>query len=195
MRVTSFVIAVLVASCSVAFAQTPGHRPAASKFEVFGGLSVASSDILEVDVVPGSRASFVGWNGEFTWFLQHDIGITADVSGQYGSQSLGASGNAKPATHTFLFGPKMVHRTGMFDMYAHTMVGIVHVALTAPAGFLPSGTKVSDTSMGLAIGGGLEYFGDRRVGYRIMQVDYMLSQVFGSLENNVRVATGVICRW
>jgi hypothetical protein len=171
------------------------------KFEVFGGYSFVSTDLLEIGIVPGSRRGAHGWNTQFTWNFSHDVGLTADFSGHYGSQNINF-GTPIPKTefdiHAFLFGPKFTHKTGNFEMYAQTQVGMIRGTIRAPAAILPPGSPTSfkDADFGLGLGGGVDYFReDSRFGYRVVEVKYMMSQVLGSLENNIRVSTGVIIRW
>jgi hypothetical protein len=171
------------------------------KFDVFGGYSFISTDLLETPgVVPGMRDGFHGWNAAFTWYASHNVGFTADFSGSYGSQMVpayydGVTGETKVHLHSFAFGPKLVHHADKFEMFAHGLFGFQRASLEVPPALVDgAGSNPTNTDFGMVLGGGLDYVVRKKCAIRVMQVDYMMGQLFGSIENHVRLSTGLIFR-
>lgn len=184
-------IAVLMA-CTLMAGQTPSttDHPAVS---VFAGYTFASTDLLETpEVVPGERTGFHGGTFDFTWNASKHVGLTAQFSTASTSQDFGF-GKADGRITTFLFGPKLTQQVDQFELYAHTLFGGAHASIESP--ILPS--SQSDTDFALAIGGGVDWVGHNHshFGWRVVQLEYTMAQVFGSHTSYDRVSTGVIFRW
>src|SRR3569833_3363573 len=82
MRKLSFVFAIMLALCAGAFAQD-------SKADVFGGYQFTSVD----DSLNGNgHVALNGWNAAVTGYVKPNFGITADISGAYGTPNEGGGG-------------------------------------------------------------------------------------------------------
>ncbi len=143
--------------------------------EVFGGYSY-------LRVNPGHSLPSVnsnGWNASVLGNINRWFGVKADFDGHYGNV-FGVNGNI----HNFLFGPQFSIPTGKFKPFVHGLVGPSH----------GSASGVSDTVLGYAVGGGLDYNVHQRFSLRIAQVDYVGTQYANNTQHNLRVSTGIVFR-
>jgi hypothetical protein len=184
MRKLTLALAMVMAMSLSAFAQDP-------KVDVFGGYSFITTDILETpEVVPGGRDNFpAGWEAAVTVYTGHTLGITGDFSGHTGSQNIQGFGVADLTFNTFLFGPKLVHHEDNLEMYIHTLFGVARANITA------LGTSNKTTDFTAAFGGGIDYKFGNRFAYRVMQADYVYGELYSSVNNTLRVSTGIVVRW
>ena len=141
-----------------------------------------------------------GWEasveGKFVPFL----GIVADVSGHYGSQSftenvpvpVGGSGpitvNVTGHEQEYLFGPRLSVPVGKVRPFAEVFVGVAHIHT---GGSLPS---PSNTSFAYAVGGGLDYRLFGPVAARV-EGDYLRTKFYSSTQNNLRLSAGIVFRF
>jgi hypothetical protein len=179
---------VTVLSSTSAFAQTASFP----KREIAVNYSFISTDILETpEVVPGGRDNVpLGWNAAVTYFLADNLGLSGEVGGHYGRQTLFSGADADLTYHTFLFGPRLVHRDGKVEMFTSMLVGIAQASIKT--GGSPAATATDFT---MAVGGGVDYVGSRRLGVRILRVDYVVGELYESINNTIRVMSGVTYRW
>jgi opacity protein-like surface antigen len=171
-RWASFLIIVLALSlCCTAVDETGASAtsaPGVSKVEVFGGYGYMGFN-------SGSGASFNGqntngWDLAATYNFNRYLGITADFSGQYGSEFLGlhvpGTGLNNHIT-SFLFGPTVAYRTrSKLTPFAHCLLGVSHISIS---GF---STTDSQNAFGMAVGGGLDYKINKIFSIRPAQFDY-----------------------
>jgi hypothetical protein len=156
-----------------------------------------------------------GWDGSLTENVNRWFGGELDVSGFYGSPGASfiypASELASPSPNfakrvpvvtlyqTFMFGPRLSWRKGRLVFFAHCPVGIAYVntrlneAAVVPSDFvvLPSGTLKSSSGFALSPGVGIEMRLNRRLMIRPIQLDYLLTHLFGERQDNARVSAGV----
>src|SRR5512140_2883168 len=114
MRKFSIVLAIMLVFCVGAFAQS------SSKADVFGGYQFTSVD----DSLNGNgHVALNGWNAAVTGYLKPNFGITADISGAYGTPNeFGLA--VKTKDYFYLFGPTF--RTTGSDrasVFAHALLG------------------------------------------------------------------------
>ena len=64
----------------------------------------------------------------------------------------------------------------------------------APTSASGTGFSNSDTSLGTALGGGVDFRLAQTIGWRV-QSDYLQTRFFGSVQNNFRFSTGVVVRF
>ncbi|MFB3916784.1 MAG: outer membrane beta-barrel protein [Terriglobales bacterium] len=222
-------IALLVfvlAACSLA-AEIP-------KFEVFGGYSLLhmNTNLPKADFGTDSIDPS-GWRGSFTYNVNRYIGLTAEVGGQYNSSTfsplipeppIGAptaplaaplvpSGDVvhdSTRIHTFLFGPKFTKRGKKLSPYAQVLFGLAHGAMNASVNGGPSTELLSDDTLGISFGVGLDAHFTRRLSLRVGQLDLLhtgfdFRPVAGlaglpenttinasSSQNNLRFSTGMV---
>jgi opacity protein-like surface antigen len=172
---------------SLAGAQAPSGN-------VFFGYSYenASSSALDLNL---SRPNLQGWEASLEGKWLPWIGIVADFSGHYGSQSFSASSINGPQTikvtgHEWevLFGPRVSVPVGKFTPFAEAMVGLAHIHT---GGTLPG---PSNTSFATALGGGIDYRLIRPVALRL-EGDYIRTSFFNTTQNNLRLSTGLVLRF
>lgn len=104
------------------------------------------------------------------------LGLVADYSGHYGSNSL--------HEQNFLFGPRVSATVGRFTPFGQILFGAAHL------GSIGS----SDTSFAQAVGGGLDYHLSGPLAWR-NQIDYLRSSLYNGTQNNVRLSTGLSFRF
>jgi hypothetical protein len=67
--------------------------------------------------------------------------------------------------------------------------------LEAPLAIGPNDShKASANDFGMTLGGGLDYVIKKQFAIRVVQFDYMMGQLFGSIENHIRISTGITYR-
>jgi len=146
---------------------------------VFFGYSYQSSNAYN-----SGGTGLNGWNGSLEGKIFPFVGIVADLSGYYGSQTI-APVNASVHEYNFLFGPRVSFSVGKFRPFAHALFGASHASANA------SGFSTSDTSFGDALGGGLDYRLMRIVGARI-QIDDLQTRFYNGTQNNFRMSLGLV---
>jgi hypothetical protein len=111
------------------------------------------------------------------------LGAVADFSGDYGN---GVN------TSYFMVGPQ-VSFPARISPFAHVLVGAAHVGSNFYIGTQPPAyVSASDTSFASAVGGGVDWRIQHGLYWRVVQVDWIHSSVFGSDQNNTRVSTGIV---
>lgn len=148
---------------------------AQDKAEVFGGYQYSRL----------SSTSFNGWNGAFTGNLNNWLGVTADLSGAYKSES-----GLSMHVHNFLFGPTVSYsKLDHVKPFAHVLFGVSH----ANAAF--AGVGASDNAFAMALGGGVDTSITRHFSLRLIQADYLMSRFSSATQNNARISTGVVFKF
>lgn len=181
--------------CVPGWAQShSGSEP--DKVEIFGGYSYLNSD-FNFPEFAGDHLN--GWEASVTGKINRWVGITADISGHYGSSvpvgpAPGTFTSETPYMYSVLFGPQVswVNRS-RFTPYAHVLVGFekAKVGVVTPGFF---GTA-SDTAFGLALGGGVDVGLTRHLAIRAAQVDWLRTTLFDQTQNAPRVSTGVVFKF
>jgi opacity protein-like surface antigen len=172
-RCASFLIIVLALSlCCTAVDKSDASAPSApgvSKVEVFGGYGYMGFNSGSGGGSFNARNTN-GWDLAPTYNFNRYLGITADFSGQYGSEFLGLHVPGTGLnTHltSFLFGPTVAYRTrSKLTPFAHCLLGVSHISIS---GF---GTTDSQNAFGMAVGGGLDYKINKTFSIRPAQFDY-----------------------
>lgn len=163
---------------------------------VFIGYSFenTNSSTLDLDL---SRANLHGWEASFEGKILPLLGIVADVSGHYGSQSFVEFPPAGPGPVTinvtghqqeYLFGPRLSVPVGKLTPFGEALFGVAHIHT---GGTLPG---PSNTSFATALGGGIDYRIFRPVALRL-EGDYIRTHFFNTTQNNVRLSTGLVLRF
>jgi|GEM_PF-874015 len=169
-----------------------------SKLDIYAGFSYLNDGLLF------TRVSAYGWNLQATLNLSQHIGLTADFSGHSGSSKnvmlLGILPipQVNQDAYFFLFGPKFTIRVPeKFEMFGHFLVGAAHGRLSAASpdlvGIALPGF-VKDTNFASALGGGVDYFFAKHWGWRMIQGDYLFSQLANSPIHSIRITTGIVWR-
>lgn len=185
----------VVLSTAIAEAQIP------TAGNVFIGYSYSGGDVT-IPAAPERSfathsAGLNGWEGSLEGKVLPWVGIVADLSGHYGSHDLLVCGFIVPPCssakftarqYTVLFGPRVSVSIGKFTPFAHFLVGAAHMT-DRGAGISPS-----DTSLGTAVGGGLDYKLIKGLAWRV-QGDELHTQFFGHAQDHFRFSTGIVFRF
>ena len=139
-----------------------------SKVDVFGGYSYVHSD---PNTLPSGDAS--GWEASLTYNANKWLGIKADFDGHYCCDQ---------TMHNFLFGPQINFGHDKVRGFVHGLVGASH---GTSGGF-------SDTVLGFAFGGGVDWKVGSKVSWRVAQVDYLGTRYGDATQNNFRLSTGLV---
>jgi opacity protein-like surface antigen len=131
-----------------------------------------------------------GWEGSLEGKIIPFVGIVADLNGQYGSTSSFPTSNGSlvhvsASEYNFLFGPRVSVSVKRFRPFAQALVGVSHVGASG------SGYSASDTALGYALGGGLDYKVWGPLGWRF-QGDFLQTRFFGTTQNDGRFSTGIV---
>jgi opacity protein-like surface antigen len=165
----------LLCSCAVATAQeTP-------RVEAFAGYSY-----IRMSVAYNYHQNFNGWNGSLAFNPSRWIGVVADFSGHYSSDSL--------SNYSFLVGPRFTYRTqSRITPFAHALAGVARegegtVSLNGPGG------RTYRTGIAYALGGGIDAAITERIAVRVIQLDYF-DQDAMFYRNGPRISTGFVFRF
>src|SRR5258705_1285563 len=174
---------------------------AQDKVEIFGGYSYlrASIEVAQTGPLgPGTpcppncstppkvsqKRNLNGWefSGQYK-FLPY-LGAVADFNGNYGTLD-----GAGTRVHTFLFGPQ-VSLPKKVSPFAHALLG---VAKESQDPFLRGGfnSLPPDNSWAAAVGAGIDVKLVPFVKVRLVQIDYLRTQLHGATQNQPRVSAGV----
>jgi len=144
-----------------------------------------------------SRPNLPGWEGSLEGKWLPWVGIVADFSGHYGSQTFQELVPAGPGPVTVkvtghelevMFGPRVSIPVGKFTPFAEAMGGVAHINT---GGSFPG---PSNTSFATALGGGIDYRLIRLFAWRV-EGDYITTRFFNSTQNNLRLSTGIVFRF
>jgi len=182
---------LMFATAAMAATQIPASG------NIFFGYSFQNASSSAFDFSDLSRPNMNGWRATLEGKMFPYLGIVADFTGEYGSQShtiLPPLGGG-PVTLSIdgheldvLFGPRVTIPVGKFHPFGEAMAGVSHMSTSAP------NTGPSDTSFATALGGGLDYRLLRLVAWRF-EGDYIQTRFFGTHQNNFRFSTGVVVRF
>lgn len=184
----AFISVALLLFAGMANAQVP------TSGNIFVGYSFenTNSSALNLNL---SRPNLQGWEGSLEGKLLPWVGIVADFSGHYGSQTFIELPPAGPVTvkvtgHEWevLFGPRLSVPVGKFTPFGEFMVGLARINT---GGTFPG---PSNTSFATAVGGGIDYRLFRPIALRV-EGDYLRTSFFSTTQNNLRLSTGVVFRF
>jgi hypothetical protein len=189
MRNVAIILFSMLLLSGLALAQIP------TSGNVFFGYSYVNTDLS-----PASRTSTNGWEATVEGKVLPFIGIAADFSSYYGSESAAFPTpcpasipncgavivlNVGTAEQNYLFGPRVSISVAKFRPFAEALIG---------AGHINAHSAGSDTSFATAIGGGLDYKLLHILAWRF-QGDYLQTRFFSNTQNNVRLSTGIVVRF
>ncbi len=153
-----------------------------------------------------SRQSLNGWEGSLEGRVFPWVGIVADFSGHYGSQTVPSPVGTcaigvvcsplTASTHVqnFLFGPRVSVSVGKFRPFGEVLFGAGHISVKESSPLPDNFVMPKDTSFATAVGGGLDYRIIRPIAVRL-QGDYIQNRFFGGTQNNIRLSSGIVLRF
>jgi hypothetical protein len=216
---------VLSLSCFLAFSISAMSQEV-PKIEVFGGYSylhidtngASSLNQLCNTVTVGNcpfifqlHSGFSGWNAAGQFNLNSWFGITADISGHYGTLVTAKIRSAtfqginlvdfslpKQRNYDFLFGPVFSYRKPRYKPFAHALLGDEHISfgsaqLPPNLGSFPA--PPSNNYFVFSLGGGVDVTLSPRFLLRAGEFDYQrVTSSFGAkdYQNNFRVSVGLV---
>jgi hypothetical protein len=149
----------------------------APQWEFFGGYSYVRFDAPPLGYP--SWTNLNGFNGEVTYNITHNFGVTADGSGGYGSMI---------TAYNYMIGPQYSLRKDKSMYFAHAFIGkaenTVGITTLIKSGFESVGRA-------FAFGGGYDRDLTPRFTFRVMG-DYLHTNTFGTTQTDVRVSTGLV---
>ena len=210
MRTCVMLLSLIACLPTVLAAQIGGARPAGSEIEtratIFGGYSYLRN----------ASNGFGGWEGQGTFNLTRNLGVTADLSGAsltpFSFSVLGVSAGTSQHLYNYLLGPTVTANLGRSSVFAHALFGEAHSSLGAGVnlpvvGGISTGLT-SANSFAMAFGGGLDVGLTRHLAIRAVQVDYIrtqfnaidalaagLSSNLDNRQNSFRYSTGIVFRF
>ena len=137
-----------------------------------------------------------GATGALAGNVNRWFSLVGDIGG-YRIKSLpsGVTGSA----YTFLFGPQFSHRGERFTPFIHFLFGAARLsdiqASTIPTGSVFFNRSFSQNAFATAMGGGLDVNFNKHVGFRIAQIEYLLTKFTDGNSNrqdNVRASAGLV---
>jgi len=176
---------------------------AQDKVELYGGYSYLRASIEEQQfsgpiavALVSEKANLNGWEFSGQYKFLPFLGAVADFNGTYGTLR-----SANTREHTFLFGPQ-VSLPARVSPFAHALFGVAKESQDTIPGacpvlpLLPPCTGFSSlgsgTSFASAIGAGIDIKAIPFVSVRVIQIDYLRTQLHGATQNQPRVSAGVV---
>ena len=157
-----FALSVFAIAAFVVFGSQEARAQDVPKYEVFGGYSYRSDDIIR------ERLNLHGFEASVTRNFSNGLGIEGNIAGNYGDHT----------HHTYMAGVKYTFKGNTVRPYVHALAGLDQFS-TSTVGFAT------------AFGGGVDARVNDRISIRIVQVDYA-PVFYPGAAHNVRVSTGIV---
>jgi peptidoglycan-associated lipoprotein len=172
---------------TIAHAQTP------AKDQYKDGISLALTyDTLGGHMTNANSFSTQGGAAELNYSFLRGFGATASVLGLH-ADSIGSGVPVNMVIVTF--GPSYTYGHRRASLFAHGLVGVAE----GFQGLYPQGGVATSSANSLAVqtGGGVDVGLSRHVAVRLVQVEYVRTQLPNSLtnvQNNLRLGVGIVLR-
>lgn len=177
-----------------------------AKSELFGGYSLeriaggCGTDYRCGTNSPGATTNLNGWIASLTSNFYRSLGVTAQLSGNYGHSGVanGGGGLSTVQRYAFLFGPAYTFRRERTSAFAHALFGGVHQGVGQGT---INGIAPSYTAFLWSVGGGLDVALSKAISVRVAQLDYERHSIPGSFgqpgssTNGLRYSAGVVLRF
>lgn len=148
-------------------------------------------------IVSSGSGGLNGWDASVEGKFLPLLGIVADFSGHYGSQSVTTVCgfvprcvptrlNMNATMYNFLVGPQLSFSVGKVRPFAHALFGAGHLSETMPGPF-----STSSTGFAYALGGGMDYRLLGPLRWRL-QADFLQDRFFSGTQQNFRFSTGPV---
>ena len=145
--------------------------------QVFGGYSYTRFDTRSFGF--SNQTGLNGYTFSPAYNFAYGFGVVAELSGQYGARL-----NLRDLT----VGPQFVYPWKNTQLFAHLLIGDARSLAQV-------GTTVEDTARAVAVGGGMDLGISSRFSWRVVQFDYIHTDLFDLKQNNLRFSTGLVYRW
>lgn len=153
-------------------------------------LTAAAQVIPQVQIFGGyfsylsnnSPSNLIGWDIAVTPDLNDWLSVTADFSGNYGSDFL-----QDVSAYHFLFGPEVAYRRiEKITPFARMLFGAAHQSFT--------GGRSSRNAVVLGFGAGIDFAISELLAIRVIQADYLHDFYSDAGENRARLSFGAVIR-
>ena len=174
-------VLTIVTVVAITFSAVPGFaQEEAPKYEFFGGFSVMSLD-KDKELLDGSVK---GWDTSFAFNLNERLAVVADVSGMY--NSIENVNDSSIKRHLFLGGVQYTKRYEKLNVFGEVLAGFARASLSVRS----NGDGYNGFAM--AIGGGVDWKINEKIGWRIAKIDYLPIRWDGATTNHMRFSTGIL---
>jgi hypothetical protein len=170
-----------------------------SYFRVRGSATVQSF-LPNANAAPGAlllipALGLNGWAGAVSLNANKWLGVTADMSGSYGTPARMIGG--MPVTigmheYNYLAGPCFSLRDGRWRIYAHALAGEAHASVLVGGAEILQPLSVTQTHFTMAFGGGVDLRLHGRFALRLAQADWVRTRFLGGRQENMRIAAGLV---
>lgn len=167
----------------VLFLALPAIAQEHPRVELFAGYSYA-----RVETASPDRSNLHGFNAAIQGNVTSWLGLVGDFSGHYGKRDVSPAVQRDISTHMALFGPR-VAMPARVRPFAHALFGV------ARGNAAVFGSSASETSFGMALGGGVDVEASDHVSIRLVQGDYLMTRFLDRNRNNFRLSAGLVFRW
>jgi hypothetical protein len=174
---------------------TPAYAQTMPEWEVFGGYSWQRSNLREyfkstpiIYSVRNKAGNLNGFDVAFTENINRWFGGTLAFSGHFATPEISGV-KTRQRMYSVLYGPRFSYRKSPgWTPFGHILAGVAHM----DAKVTPTGPHQSDTSFGLAAGGGFDLKFGTKTAFRLVQAEYLHANSLGSSQNNYRLSAGLI---
>lgn len=149
-----------------------------SKADISVGYSLLNADLTRASSSLSSRQNMNGWYGSITGNFNKNVGMTAELSGQYKK----VSGTGSVHLSSILAGPQISTTRGKWTCFGHGLFGFTHAG----------GDVQNDRSLAMAFGGGVQVRATKLISVRLGQLDYFHTNFKESGQNNLRFGAGIV---
>jgi hypothetical protein len=179
---------------SVLLLASPSMAQEVRPWEVFAGYSFQRADVREYyktsPIIYTFRHHYANLNGFETAVTENVnpwFGGTLEFSGYYKTpQFLNVS--SREQMYTILYGPRFSYRKPYGTAFAQGLLGVARTSVNV----VPTGPHPADYSFALDLGGGFDLTLTNQTAVRLLQVDYLRTNAFGSGQNNYRLSAGIV---
>jgi hypothetical protein len=151
------------------------------RVQVFGGYSYTHFDSKSFGY--SSSAGLNGGTIMVAGNVFHEFGGLAQVS---------VSGGSGITVRDMLFGPQFLYPRGNFLFFAHGLFGRSRASVRVANEAFGSQTEPLDTQNEMAFGGGVDMNFRHHLSIRVVEVDYVRTQLFQHDQSNLRFSTGIV---
>jgi hypothetical protein len=152
----------------------PSFAQATPRLQLFGGVSYLRFDSRTLGFANDSNLE--GYNVSAAFNIFRFLGVAGELSGQYGPHI---------NFRDMAVGPQYLRRMGKVIVFGHFLYGKGRT-------FDSIGSAGGDTNWAYLIGGGADLDYRHHLAIRVLQVDYVHSEVLGAKQQSVRVSAGVV---
>jgi hypothetical protein len=162
---------------------------------VFGGYSYLNFDLPTTSVTSSQRLALNGWEFSASVRLFHRLSAEGDVSGHQLSDCI-SNTTINCSNLSFMGGPRFTfgNRSSKVTVFVHALVGQDRMDLPENSAY-----SVSDTSVALAAGAGVDYWVFRHVGLQLGPADFVytrhLNNYAGPSQDSIRASGGIVFRF